>query len=55
MSEKKPASERTFPRQIKMTDAFHERAVEAATKNHKTFSEYVRDLITADLERKGKR
>lgn len=50
----KSIEDRTFPRQIKMTDAFHGAAVAAAAAERKSFSEYVRDLIAKDLRQRGK-
>jgi hypothetical protein len=43
---------RQHARQIRMTDALHAAAVEAATSEHTSFSDYVRSLVEADLARR---
>ena len=47
--------QRGYPRQVRMTDDDHARAVALAVADGKTFSEYMRDLVTADAAKKAKR
>ena len=52
--EKKSAADRAYPRQVKMTDDFYATACAVAKAGRKSFSEYVRDLIAADVVKSRK-